>query len=99
MSEAQLLDRSASPTAKFLSNAIESSCLSQRMIADRIGYPNPNVISMMKKGVTKVPINRIPQLAKVCGVDERAFLKIALSEYQPETWEVIQRHLISPSEA
>lgn len=92
-SETPMLDRGASPTARFLGEAIRSSCLSQRTIADRIGYPNANVISMMKNGVTKVPIDRIPQLAKVCGVDERTFLEIALSEYHPAVWRVLQHHM------
>ncbi len=86
-------EMSESPTARFLTSAIRVSGLSQTEIAKRIGYSWPNVISMMKQGQTKVPIDRIPALAQTCGVDERVFLETALAEYQPEVWEVLSHHL------
>lgn len=93
--EASLTD---SPTARFLTSAIRVSGLSQTEIAKRSGYARPNVISMMKQGQTKVPIDRIPALAQTCGVDERVFLETALQEYQPEVWEVLSRHLLPRDE-
>lgn len=80
----------ASPTSAFLRNAIEQSPKTQREIARDIGLPHPNALSMMKTGECKVPISRIPALAKALDVDREEFVKIALREYQPEIWMVIE---------
>ncbi|WP_248411263.1 helix-turn-helix transcriptional regulator, partial [Aliiroseovarius sp. S2029] len=57
-----------SPTANNLSDAIDASGLTQREIADRVGFNHPNVLSMMKQGVTRVPLQRIPALAQTLGM-------------------------------
>jgi len=78
-----------SPTLAFLRDAIEQSPKTQREIARDAGFPAPNALSMMKTGECKVPISRIPALAKALDVDSQEFVKIALREYQPEIWMVI----------
>ena len=78
-----------SPTADFLGRAIALSGMTQREIARRAGYDKPNVISMMKMGQTKVPIDRIPDIAEACGVDPARFMRIALQEYHPELLELV----------
>lgn len=78
-----------SPTAAFLAAAIEDSGLTQREIAVRAGLPKPNVLSMMKRGETKVPIERIPALAEACDCDPQQFLRVAMNEYYPEAWGVL----------
>ncbi len=45
-----------SPTAQMLARAIDESDLTQREIADRVGVNHPNVLSMMKQGLTRVPL-------------------------------------------
>lgn len=78
-----------SPTAKMLADAIEKSELTQREIADRVGFKNANIISMLKTGETRVPLDRIPSLAQTLGMDERLFLMIAIEEYHPGVHEVL----------
>lgn len=79
-----------SPTAAFLKLAIANSDLTQREIARQTGLPKPNVLSMMKAGETKVPLNRIPALAEACKVDAASFIRIAMAEYHPEIWRVLE---------
>jgi transcriptional regulator with XRE-family HTH domain len=79
-----------SPTAKLLADAIEASPLTQREIAMRAGFPNPNVLSMMKQGQSKVPLERIPVLAKALGVDQYTLLFVAMEEYHPEVWAILE---------
>ncbi|WP_157770121.1 hypothetical protein [Ruegeria marisrubri] len=43
-----------SPTANFLSEAIENSPLTQRELADRSGFKSPNIHPMLKFGETRV---------------------------------------------
>lgn len=78
-----------SPTAMMLADAIEKSELTQREIADRVGFKNANIISMLKAGETRVPLDRIPSLSQTLGIDERLFLMIAIEEYHPGVHEVL----------
>lgn len=80
-----------SRSASFLSAAIASSGLTQKNIARRAGFKHPNVISMMKSGETKIPVPRVPDLAKACGIPELELLEIVLYEDHPEMWRVIRR--------
>lgn len=84
------MSTSTSPTRFFLRDAISESPKTQREIAREIGLPNANALSMMKSGECKVPISRIPALSKALNVDCELFLKIALCEYHPEIWMVIE---------
>jgi hypothetical protein len=85
-----------SPTARFLDEAIRASSLTQGEIAARAGFAKPNVLSMMKLGVTKVPLARIPGLAQALGLDCNRFLDIALAEYHPEVHEILTEVLGLP---
>jgi len=80
---------SFSPTANLLSDAIEKSELTQRAIADRVGFKNANIMSMINSGETRVPLNRIPALSQVLGIGEHHFLMIAIEEYHPGVHEVL----------
>lgn len=80
-----------SPVAHYLEQAIERSGLPQIEIAEALGYDQPNIISMFKTGRTKVPIEIIPKLAELLGVSELYFLKLALEEYSPGMWMIIER--------
>ncbi|WP_370163082.1 hypothetical protein [Limimaricola soesokkakensis] len=79
--------------AEYLEAAIRVSGKTQREIAIATGYTKPNVISMMKTGQTKVPIEKIPALAAATGVEVAPFLRLALQEYMPETWKVISANI------
>lgn len=83
-------------TAAFLNKALEFSGKSQKEIAREVGFPKPNVVSMMKTGETKIPLDRIPALARACLVDPVYFLRLALEEYQPEIWQVLVNTLGHP---
>jgi transcriptional regulator with XRE-family HTH domain len=78
-----------SPTAIMLTKAIEASELTQREIADRVGFRQANIISMLKTGETRVPLDRIPALAQTLGMNERDFLLTAIAEYHPGIHEVL----------
>ena len=80
-----------SPTARFLADAIDASGKTQRQIAREIGYAKPNVLSMMKHGETRIPLEKIPALAKACDVDEQLFMRTALLEYQPAAYSALMR--------
>lgn len=80
----------ASTVAKYLSNKIESSGIKQSDLAHQIGYSKPNIITMFKQGLTKLPISKVKVTAEALNVDPVHLLRLVLEEYQPETLESIE---------
>lgn len=78
-----------SPTAEFLAQAIHNSPLTQRKIAQQAGFKNANILSMLKTGETKVPLDRIPALSSALNVNTQEFLFLAIQEYHPSVHEVL----------
>lgn len=78
-----------SPVAKILSDAIEASELTQREIADHVGFNHPNIISMLKSGETRIPLDRAPALSAILGLNQQDFLLKAIEEYHPNVYEVL----------
>lgn len=79
--------------AEYLTQQINICGRSQKDIADDVGYDKPNVITMFKQGKTKLPTNKVPVFAKALGVDPIHLLRIVMSEYTPDTWDVIENLL------
>ena len=88
---------SSSPTARMIADAIENSGKTQREIATEMGYDRPNVISMLKNGEMRMPIDRIPAFAKATGIDALLLTKTAMLEYMPETWNVLSSVATPPA--
>ena len=76
---------------------IENSGKTQKAIALEVGFGRRNVISMMKTGDMKVPIDRAPALARACGADPAAFTRLVLAEYMPEVLEMVVLELGVPT--
>lgn len=75
---------------EFLEHQIAICGKSQKEIAFEIGYTKPNIITMFKQGITKVPIEKIAPLAEAIGVDKVRLLRMAMNEYMPATLEAIE---------
>lgn len=54
---------------------------SQAEIAFEAGFVSPNMISLIKSGSTRLPIERVPGLAKALDVDPRRLLLLALEQW------------------
>ncbi|CAB4122241.1 HTH_XRE domain containing protein [uncultured Caudovirales phage] len=74
---------------QYLSAQIQISGLKQKDIADALGYTKPNIITMFKQGLTKVPIEKVGALAKVLGVDAVYLLRIVMNDYMPGTYNAV----------
>lgn len=81
---------SKSSFADYIASQIDISDKSQKDMARELGYDNPNIITMFKKGITKIPINKVPKFADVLGLDRLHLLRLATLEYSPELWETFQ---------
>ncbi|SNR78297.1 helix-turn-helix transcriptional regulator [Puniceibacterium sediminis] len=82
--------RTHGTTAALLDQAIRASGKTQREIANETGFARPNVVSMMKSGEMRVPIERIPAIAESTGIDPVLLLNTAMTEYMPEMWSAIR---------
>ena len=88
--------------ATFLSQRIDGSGKSQREIAAELGYEHPNIITMFKQGLTKIPLRKVGPLANALEIDPAHFLRLVMREYMPETWgaleEIMNGALLSKNE-
>jgi transcriptional regulator with XRE-family HTH domain len=85
-----------SKTAMIFGSLVDASGITQREIAERLGYGKPNIITMMKQGLTKIPIYRIPKIAKLFNIDAAELLKVAMMEYEPDKYMAIIEILGEP---
>lgn len=81
--------------ADFIVDRLAESDRTQREIAAECGFESPNIITMLKNGSTKVPLNRIGALAQALNADPAHMLRLAMLEYMPDTWENIETTLRS----
>lgn len=80
-----------SPTsnvATFISFHVDTCGKTAKEISEEVGFARPNIISMIKSGVTKVPIARIPALARAILVDPVTLFRMCMEEYMPDVLEV-----------
>lgn len=88
--------------ARYLTTAIERSPKTQYEIARDAGFDQPNVISMMKSGLFKVPLSRAPALALALDIEPRELLALCMEAYEPELYSLMAEHgsglLVSPAE-
>jgi len=77
--------------ARFLDKRIDSlkDETSQREIAAAVGFRSANIISMFKTGETKVPLDKIPGLAKAIKVDPAHLMRLGLEQYWPDQMRTI----------
>ena len=83
--------------AEYLISQINMSGKSQAEIAKDVGFNMANMITMLKKGLTKLPIDKVGLMAKSLGVDPLHLYKLCMVEYYPSTWEMIQGFLHQPT--
>lgn len=57
--------------------------MTQRDIAAVAGYDKPNIFSMFKSGETKIPIDRIPSIAKALRVDPAHLARLVIAQHWP----------------
>lgn len=75
--------------AEFITGRITVSRLTQKELAKRLGYTKPNMITMFKQGLTKVPVEKVPKLAKLLECDPLMLLQMVMNEYKPGEFQAI----------
>ena len=76
--------------ALYLAELFDQSRKTQKEIAADLGYDHPNIISMFKHGLTRLPVEKVPAMADALGVSQRHLLRMVLAEYHPQMLAVIE---------
>lgn len=82
-----------------VADLIDGSEKTQRQIAAEMDYPNPNIISMFKQGITRVPLDKVPALALAVAADKVDLVRLWLETYEPEMKQVLDEVLGIPLSA
>jgi len=82
--------------AEYLSWQIHLCGKKQLEIAEEVGFPKPNIITMIKQGKTKLPLDKVGKFAKAIEVDPIHLFKLCMQEYMPDTWKEIERMIDQP---
>ena len=64
---------------------------SQLQIANEAGYPNPNMITMIKTGASKLALDRVPSMARALECDPAVLFRLALEQMNGDTTETAIR--------
>lgn len=69
-------------TAQLITDRIRdlSHRKTQAEIASEAGFPNANMMSFLKNGRNKLPLDRVPSLAKALEVDPAYLMRLALDQ-------------------
>lgn len=81
--------KNESKVANFVTRQIDYLGLKQKDVAAKAGFENPNIITMIKQGHTKVPQDKMATLAIALEVEEIPFIRMCLEEYLPAVWIVV----------
>jgi len=76
---------------EYLNDVINRSAVKQIDIAKGLGFDHANNITMYKQGKTRVPLHRIPDLARILSLDPKALFKRAMLEYDPLLFRAIEK--------
>ncbi len=77
--------------AEYITMQIQLCGKPQLDIAKEAGFDKPNIITMIKQGKTKLPMDKIGKFAKAIEVDPIHLFKLCMNEYWPDTAVELQR--------
>jgi len=86
----------------YFEKVINESPKTQVDIARAIGFENPNMITMIKRGHTRLPLDKVKLLADVLDIDPPELYRRWFDAYTPDMLPVIELYmgpLISSNEA
>ena len=86
----EVTEKERMTVAGFITRCIELNDKSQRQIAAEAGFENPNVLTMIKQGLTKVPLRRVGALARALDIDPAHLMRLVMGEYMPDTWAAVE---------
>src|SRR3954469_14792335 len=83
----------ASKVATVITKAIHDCGKPQIEIAAQCGWPKPNIVTMIKQGSTRLPLDKVGLLATAIDLDPVYLLRVVMQEYMPDTYTAIEQSL------
>lgn len=71
--------------------AREKKKITQRELGDLIGYSNPQFISTMERGLSKVPASTLGKLIVILEIKSEIFTKLLVQQFKIELMDEIQK--------
>lgn len=87
------MSKKESAVAKYIAKIIDTNGINQRDIADAVGWENPNMVSIIKRGGTKIPLDRVFPLARALELDPMDLFVRVMSEYHPGVWDEVKQYI------
>jgi transcriptional regulator with XRE-family HTH domain len=83
----------SSNTVKLIATALKQleGRKSQLQVAKEAGFTHPNMLSMIKHGKSRLPLQKVPALAEALEIDPALLFRSALSEIWPGYERVVLR--------
>ena len=75
---------------EFMKRHRESKGYSQQDMTDMLGYKNVNFVSMIERGLAKIPADRIKDFASAYFIQPNIFYALILKSSYPEIWSVLE---------
>ena len=66
---------------------------SDAALCEAVGFERVNILSLIKQGVVKIPLGKVPAFAAALELDPAALLREAVRESDPALWQVIEEVL------
>ena len=79
-----------------LEKAINGSAKTQFEMAEALGYTNANIMTMFKKGTTRVPLEKVSILARELDIDPAELMRDWLATYMPDALPSLEELIGSP---
>ena len=79
-------------TARYIDKQLDAMAdiRSQREIAMMAGWNQPAMVSMIKRGEVRPPLDKLPALARALNVDPAHLVRLAIEDHFPEIAEAVQ---------
>ena len=79
-----MADEKTARYVAYIDSLITVSPKSQSAISREIGYKNPNILSLIKKGRIPLPVEKVLPLAEALNADPVRLMMMVLEDRQPE---------------
>ena len=82
-------DFGAKPLRKLIERGLRDLGMSINEVAAAIGFKDPYLLQTYLDGSTKIPLDRMPALARAFGVDQILAVRCWMAEYIPDLLEIV----------
>ncbi len=91
-----MADEKTARYVAYIDSLITVSPKSQSAISREMGYKNPNILSLIKKGRIPLPVEKVLPLAEALNADPVRLMMMVLEDRQPELADFLRDQGIAP---